>query len=541
MSKIVITGKEAREKLVKGVNIVADTVKSTLGPKGKNSIIMKNGSSPLITNDGATIAKEIIPLKDNTENVGAQLIVDASSKTNKEAGDGTTTTSILTQSLINSGLEEIKNGADPINLRKGMNHVTKELVRLLKEESKNIDSNDDIKKIATISSGSEEIGSLISEAYEKIGKNGAITTEDSKTNKTTIDIKDGYRLYKGMATQYLFDQGKTTMSIEDTAILVTSGKVDSIQSLAPMLNEISQQGRKLVIFADSFSETVLNLLIVNHLRGLQVFAVEPSGYANGKFDSLSDIAVITGAKYFDQNKGIDYKTATMNDLGMAKQVKINSDIETLIIGGMGEPEEIQQRVDEVRNLLDDSNLSDNDKTRINNRIANLSKGIAIISVGSPSSIELEDLKLRLEDALCSVKSSIEEGIVPGAGSTFIRIAEKYSKETELITADSSFFAGEKIVLNSVRSLLVQILRNADYDESKIDEIVSRVKEGKELYNLEKDEFEDISTALVFDPTKVERISLETAVSIASTVLTSDSIIIEEPEDKTQFIMQAPMA
>lgn len=541
MSKIVITGKEAREKLVKGVNIVADTVKSTLGPKGKNSIIMKNGSSPLITNDGATIAKEIIPLKDNTENVGAHLIVDASSKTNKEAGDGTTTTSILTQSLINSGLEEIKNGADPINLRKGMNHVTKELVRLLKEESKNIDSNDDIKKIATISSGSEEIGSLISEAYEKIGKNGAITTEDSKTNKTTIDIKDGYRLYKGMATQHLFDQGKTTMSIEDTAILVTSGKVDSIQSLAPMLNEISQQGRKLVIFADSFSETVLNLLIVNHLRGLQVFAVEPSGYANGKLDSLSDIAVITGAKYFDQNKGIDYKTATMNDLGMAKQVKINSDIETLIIDGMGEPEEIQQRVDEVRNLLDDSNLSDNDKTRINNRIANLSKGIAIISVGSPSSIELEDLKLRLEDALCSVKSSIEEGIVPGAGSTFIRIAEKYSKETELITADSSFFAGEKIVLNSVRSLLVQILRNADYDESKIDEIVSRVKEGKELYNLEKDEFEDISTALVFDPTKVERISLETAVSIASIVLTSDSIIIEEPEDKTQFIMQAPMA
>ena len=308
-----------------------------------------------------------------------------------------------------------------------------------------------------------------------------------------------------------------------------------------MLNEISQQGGKLVIFADSFSETVLNLLIVNHLRGLQVFAVEPSGYANGKLDSLSDIAVITGAKYFDQNKGIDYKTATMNDLGMAKQVKINSDIETLIIGGMGEPEEIQQRVDEVRNLLDDSNLSDNDKTRINNRIANLSKGIAIISVGSPSSIELEDLKLRLEDALCSVKSSIEEGIVPGAGSTFIRIAEKYSKETELITADSSFFAGEKIVLNSVRSLLVQILRNADYDESKIDEIISRVKEGKELYNLEKDEFEDISTALVFDPTKVERISLETAVSIASTVLTSDSIIIEEPEDKTQFIMQAPMA
>lgn len=539
MSKLILTGEEAREKLIKGVNTVADVVKSTLGPKGRNVIINKNGSEPLITNDGATIAKEI-SLKDDFENVGAQLVINASSKTNKEAGDGTTTTAILTQRLINEGINEIKNGVDPIELRKGMNFAAENLVRLLKEESKEVSSSEDIKKIATISSGNEEIGALIADAFDKIGKNGAITTEESKTNKTTIEIKDGYRLYKGMASPYLFEEGKTTMDITDAAILVTSSKVDNIQSIAPMLNEIAQQGGKLVIFAESFSDTVMNLLVVNHYRGLQVFAVEPSGYAAGKIDCLSDIAVVTGAKFFSQDKGLDYKEATIGDLGMAKQVKITSDIETLVIGGMGDKDKVDARIKEVKDLLEDKNLTENDKTRINNRIANLSKGIAVISVGSSSSVELEEIKLRLEDALCSVKSSLEEGIVPGAGSTFIKIAEKYVKENETVSVDSSFYAGERIVLNSVKSLLEQILKNADYTDNKIEEIANKVKEGKELYNLEEEKFENIENALVFDPTKVERTSLQTAVSIASTVLTADSIIVEEPEDKTQFIMQAPM-
>lgn len=540
MSKLILSGDEARQKLIKGVNTVADVVKSTLGPKGRNVIIKKNGTAPLITNDGATIAKEI-SLKDEFEDVGAQLVINASSKTNKEAGDGTTTTAILTQSLINEGMKEIKKGVDPIDLRKGMNYAAKELIKLLKDESKEISSDEDIRKIATISSGNDEIGSLIAEAYSKIGKNGAITTEESKTNKTTIEIKDGYRLYKGMVSPYLFDQGKTTIDITDAAILVTSSKVDNIQLIAPVLNEIAQQGGKLVIFAESFSSQIIDLLVVNHLRGLQVFAVEASGYGAGKIDTLSDIAVITGATFFNQDKGLDYKTATINDLGMAKQVKINSDIETLVIGGMGEPEEIENRVQEVKDLLNDKNLTENDITRINNRIANLSNGIAVISVGSSSNVELEELKLRLEDALCSVKSSLEEGIVPGAGSTFIRIAQKYIKENESVSCDSGFYAGEKIVLDSVKSLLGQILKNADYSDNKIEEIISKVKEGNELYNLESEIFENIENALVFDPTKVERVSLETAVSIASTVLTSDSIITEEPEDKTQFVMQAPIA
>lgn len=537
MSKLILLGNEARQKLIKGVDSVANVVKSTLGPKGRNVIIMKNGTTPLITNDGATIAKEI-SLKDNFENVGAQLIISASSKTNKEAGDGTTTTAILTQSLINKGMKAIENGVDPINLRKDMNTTAKKLVKMLKRESKEISNEGDIKKIATISSGSTEIGSLIAEAYSKIGKNGAITTEDSKTNNTTVEIKDGYRLYKGMISPYLFDQGKTSIDITDAAILVTSSKFDNIQLIAPVLNEIAQQGGKLVIFAESFSTQVIDLLVVNHLRGLQVFAVEASGYGTGKVDTLSDIAVITGAKFFNQDKGLDYKTATINDLGMAKQVKINSDIETLVIGGAGEPIEISDRVEEVRNLLNDKTLSDNDITRINNRIANLSNGIAVISVGSSSNVELEEIKLRLEDALCSVKSSLEEGIVPGSGSTFIKIAQKYINRK--LKSNSELTSGEMIVLESVQSLLEQILKNAEYSNEQIEEIVAKVKEGKELYNLENEKFEKVRKAKVFDPTKVERVSLETAVSIASTVLASDSIITEEPEDKTQFIMQAPI-
>lgn len=536
MSKLILSGKEANEKLVKGVNVVADVVKSTLGPKGRNVIIKKNGAAPLITNDGATIAKEI-SLKDNFEDVGAQLVIDASSKTNKEAGDGTTTTAVLTQSLINSGIKEIENGIDPIDLRKGMNTAVIGLTELLKQESKEISSDEDIKKIAAISSGSEEIGSLIAEAYSKIGKNGAITTEDSKTNKTTVEIKDGYRLYKGMASPYLFEPGKSSIDITDAAILVTSAKVDNIQLIAPVLNEIAQQGGKLVIFAESFTSQIIDLLVVNHLRGLQVFAIEASGYGTGKTDTLSDIAVITGAKFFNPDKGLDYKEATINDLGMAKQVKVNSDIETLVIGGMGEPNEIENRVNEVRSLLDDKNLNEHDITRINNRIANLSNGIAVISVGSSSNVELEELKLRLEDALCSVKSSLEEGIVPGAGSTFIKLSALY----KIVNGSKSFELGQKIVLDSISSLLNQILLNADYSEDRIKEIIDKVKEGKELYNLATESFEDIQNALVFDPTKVERVSLSTAVSIASTVLTSDSIITEEPEDKTQFVMQAPIA
>lgn len=537
MSKLILSGEESREKLIKGINSVADTVKVTLGPKGRNVIIKKQGAAPLITNDGATIAKEI-SLKDEFEDVGAQLVIEASSKTNKEAGDGTTTTAILTQELINKGSEAIEKGIDPIDLRKGMNEAAKELVNSLKEISKDIEGEKDIQKIATISSGNEEIGALIAEAYSKIGKEGAITTEDSKTNKTTVEVKDGYRLYKGMVSPYLFDQGKTSMTLDDAAILVTSSKVDNLQVIAPLLGEVQQSGGKLVIFAESFTNQIIDLLVVNHLRGLQVFAVEASGYGAGKTETLSDIAVMTGAKFFNADQSLMYKDATLDDLGLAKQVKINSDIETLVIGGAGDPEKIASQVETIkRTIEEDKNLNDHDKTRLHNRIANLVNGIAVISVGSSSNVELEELKLRLEDALCSVKSSIEEGIVPGAGSTFIRLAKNYKYKE----GSSAFVAGQEIVLQSITGLLNQILVNADLDEKTRNDIIEKVKSEDKLYNLEKGEYEELDNTLVFDPTKVERISLETAVSIASVVLTSESIITEEPEDKTQFIMQAPIA
>lgn len=537
MAKSILTGADAQEKLFKGINTVADVVKSTLGPKGRNVIIKRNGQSPLITNDGATIAKEI-SLKDEFEDVGAQVIKEASLKTNKEAGDGTTTTAILTQKLINTGSQLIKDGIDPIELKAGMDKAVTELVRLLKDESKKIESSEDIKKIATISSGSELIGNLISEAYDKIGKEGAITAEESKTNTTSIEIKEGYRVPVGLIPSF-YEVGKDVIDLEDVAIITTASKVDTLQPFANLLTEIGNQGGKCIIFAESFTNPVLDALIINHIRGLQVFGVNLSNLPD-KLEVLEDISSATGSKLFNQEKGILHKDITMDDLGMARKAKLKREEETLLIDCLGTEEAKQSRVEQIKHEMEENkSLTDQEKTRLTKRISSLNKGIAIINLGSSSELELGDLKLRVEDALCSVKSSLEEGIVTGAGSTFIRLVNRYNKCVEAdehISRD--FCTGMKLVFDSVSSLLKQILENAQYPENKIKEIIDTVINDDKVYNLVTDKFEDVETTTVFDPAKVERVSLETSVSVASQVLISSTIITEEKDDRGDLILKA---
>lgn len=539
MPKSILTGNEAREKLFKGINLVADTVKSTLGPKGRNVIIKRAGQTPLITNDGATIAKEI-SLKDEFEDVGAQVIKEASLKTNKEAGDGTTTTAILTQSLINEGSKFIEEGADPIELRNGMYNAVDSLVRLLKEDSKKIENSEDIKKIATISSGSDLIGSLIAEAYDKIGKDGAITAEESKTNKTSIEIKEGYRVPVGTLPAYHeITDGKDTLDLEDVGIIVTTSKVDTLQPFANILNQIGQQGGKCIIFAESFSNPVIDALIVNYMRGLHVIGIDLSNCPD-KNETLKDISIVTGAKLFCQEKGILHKTITMDDLGLASRVKLKKETEVLLMNCGGTKEAKEERIEQIRHELDENkSLNESERLRLVKRISSLTNGIAIINLGSSSELELGDLKLRVEDALCSVKSSLEEGIVTGAGSTFIRLVNQNNRVTEADPSISQSFAqGQKLVFDSVSSLLKQILINAQYTENKINDIIDTVVSEDKVYNLVTDTFDDIDKTTVFDPAKVERVSLETAVSVASQVLISETIITEEQENRGDIILEA---
>lgn len=539
MAKSVLFGNEGTEKLIKGIDTVANMVKITLGPKGKNVVISKGNSTPLITNDGATIAKEII-LKDPAENTGAGVIKSASEKTNKEAGDGTTTTAILTQTLINEGMKLIENGTDSIGMRTGMMNATARIVDGIKRQSKKIESSEDIKKIATISSGSDTIGSLIAEAYDTIGKDGAITVEESKSNTTSIEIKEGYKVV-GSPSQWYFDDGngslKQTIELDNAGILVSASKIDNLTPFVDVLNEIGQQGGKLVIFAESISTQVINSLLMNYLRGLQVYAVDLSNLPD-KVDTLTDIAIATGAKLFNTEKGVLYKDITSNDLGMAMKVKFKRDEETLLIDCQGNKEEKEKRVQEIKTRIEeDKSITDSQKTLFMKRISGLNKGIAVINLGTSSEMELEELKLRVEDALCSVKSSLEEGIVSGAGSTFIRIVEDLKKDGDTMTTASEY-DGERLVYDSVSSLLVQILKNADYPDAKIEEVTHEVAKSGKVYNLVTEQYEHPDTTNVFDPAKVERLSLETAVSTASTVLTTGGIIFDEAKKTGDLVLEA---
>ena len=536
MAKEVLLGKESIEKIKKGLNTVADAVKVTLGPKGRNILIAKGSSTPLITNDGATIAKEI-NLKDPQENAGAQVIIKASDETNKEAGDGTTTTAILTQKIFNAGFDKIEEGLDPIDLRAGMNTAMNNIVEGLKDESKPIEGSEDIKKIATISSGSELIGDLITEAYDKIGKEGAIAIEESKSNKTSIEIKQGYRIPVGLVPTFfdIGNSGKANMDLDNVAIIVSASKIDIITpKMGAVLNEVATNGDKILIIAESISDGVMGTLIYNNMKGLPVYGLQLESVPD-KLDILKDIAIVTGAKLFDSEKGISLNDITTNDLGLANKVKLKRETETILMDYQGNEEEKEERIAAIKDELENNpSLNDNEKKRLGARISTLNQGVAVINLGSSSEVELGELKLRVEDALCSVKSSLEEGIVSGAGSAYIRVVN----QLEMDSGSDAYTVGQEIVFDAASSLLEQILENAQYSKEKINDILNEAEQSGNVYNLLKDEFEDPETTNVFDPTKVERLALQKAVSTASSLLVTSGMITEEPETTGDIVLKA---
>lgn len=536
MAKEVLLGKESIEKIKKGLNTVADAVKVTLGPKGRNILIAKGSSTPLITNDGATIAKEI-NLKDPQENAGAQVIIKASDETNKEAGDGTTTTAILTQKIFNAGFDKIEEGLDPIDLRAGMNTAMNNIVEGLKDESKPIEGSEDIKKIATISSGSELIGDLITEAYDKIGKEGAIAIEESKSNKTSIEIKQGYRIPVGLVPTFfdIGNSGKANMDLDNVAIIVSASKIDVITpKMGAVLNEVATNGDKILIIAESISDGVMGTLIYNNMKGLPVYGLQLESVPD-KLDILKDIAIVTGAKLFDSEKGISLNDITTNDLGLANKVKLKRETETILMDYQGNEEEKEERIAAIKDELENNpSLNETEKKRLGARISTLNQGVAVINLGSSSEVELGELKLRVEDALCSVKSSLEEGIVSGAGSAYIRVVN----QLEMDSGSDAYTVGQEIVFDAASSLLEQILENAQYSKEKINDILNEAEQSGNVYNLLKDEFEDPETTNVFDPTKVERLALQKAVSTASSLLVTSGMITDEPETTGDIVLKA---
>lgn len=536
MGKEVLLGEESIKKIKKGLDTVADAVKVTLGPKGRNILISKANGVPLITNDGATIAKEI-NLKDPQENSGAQVIIKASDETNKEAGDGTTTTAILTQQIFNDGFKAIEEGTDPIDLRNGMNKAMENIIEGLKQESKPIENNEDIKKIATISSGSDLIGDLITEAYDKIGKEGAITIEESKINKTSIEIKQGYKIPAGLVPAYfdIGNRGKSTMDLDNVAILVSASKLDVITpALGGVLNEVAQSGDKILIIAESISDGVMGTLIYNNSRGMPVYGLQ-LGSMPDRDDILKDIAIVSGAKLFDPEKGISLNNITINDLGMANKVKLKRDTETLLMDYQGDESQKEERIAVIKDELENNpSLTDNEKKRLESRISTLNEGVAVINLGGSSEVELGELKLRVEDALCSVKSSLEEGIVSGAGSAYIRIV----KNLEMDEGSEAYRKGQSIVFKAVQSLLKQILQNAQYSEDKIKSVMDEAISTGKVYNLIDEKFEDPEATKVFDPTKVERLALQKAVSTAASLLVTSGMITEEPQTTGDLVLQA---
>lgn len=539
-AKEIIYGKDARQKLVNGINKLSDAVKVTLGPKGRNVVLQKQYGSPVVTNDGVTIAKEI-ELKDKIENVGAQLVKDASSKANEISGDGTTTTAVLVQEMINKGIKFIEDeNVDPVSLRKGMLSVSADLDTELVDLSTPITDVNDIEKVAAISSGDPVIGKYIADAYDRVSKDGSITVEESKSTTTDVEIKEGLRIKKGLASVYFSDgpdkEGEAL--IENPVIAITAGKL-TIQEAVNLLNYVArgmqaQRITKLFIIASEYEKDALDVLVVNRLNvGIPVTAIEAPGYGDDKKEILKDIAIVTGAKVFDPDNG-DPITQTIDELsfGQAKKIKVSKD-ETLIIEGAGDQAEVEQRSNDLKALHESIQKEANpDKYklgRLEDRIANLTGGIAVINVGAMTEVELKEKYLRVEDALNATKCAVDEGIIAGGGLAYL-IAGNNINKTREASDNKDFEKGVQLVLDSIKSPAKQIAINAGIDP---DEVINKIssEDYKVGYNAETGKYEDLLQSGVIDPVKVTRNALKTAVSIASTVLTAETVVAEEPEDK----------
>lgn len=537
MAKDIKFGEDARKALQSGVDQLANTVKVTLGPKGRNVVLDKKYGAPLITNDGVTIAKEV-ELEDPFENMGAQLVKEVATKTNDVAGDGTTTATVLAQALVREGLKNVTAGANPMIVRKGMAKAVDAAVEKIVENSKAIDGKNDIARVASISAADETVGELIAEAMEKVTNNGVITVEESKTADTYSEIVEGMQFDRGYITPYMVtDTEKMEAVIDDAYILITDKKISNIQEILPLLEQIVQAGKKLVIVAEDIEGEALSTLIVNKLRGtFTCVAVKAPGFGDRRKEMLQDIAILTGGQVISEELGLDLKETQVDQLGRARQVKVTKE-ETIIVDGMGDKNEIDARVHQIKAQIDET-TSEFDKEKLQERLAKLSGGVAVIKVGAATEVEMKEKKLRIEDALAATRAAVEEGIVAGGGTAYINALP--AVESLMNTLDGDEKTGAQIVLNALEEPVRQIAFNAGVEGSVI---VNKIKDSETGigYNALTGEYMDMLKNGVVDPTKVTRSALQNASSIASMILTTESVVADKPDPQADAAAAAAMA
>ena len=526
MAKEIKYGVDARKALESGVNQLADTVRVTLGPKGRNVVLDKSFGTPLITNDGVTIAKEI-ELADPFENMGAQILKEVATKTNDVAGDGTTTATVLAQAMINEGMKNLAAGANPIVLRKGMKKATDEAVKAIAEMSQPISGKDQIARVAAISASSDEVGEMVADAMEKVTNDGVITIEESKTMKTELDLVEGMQFDRGYVSAYMCtEMEKMEANLDDPYILITDKKISNINDILPLLEQIVKTGAKLLIIAEDIEGEALTTLIVNKLRGtFSVVGVKAPGYGDRRKEMLKDIAILTGGSVISDELGLDLKDATMDQLGRAKSVKVQKE-NTIIVDGLGDKTEIANRIAQIKAQIEETK-SDFDREKLQERLAKLSGGVAVIRVGAATETEMKEAKLRMEDALAATKAAVEEGIIAGGGSAYVHAAEKVAAVVNGLEGDEK--TGGRIILKALEAPLFHIVTNAGLEGSVI---VNKVKElpagmGFDAY---KEEYVDMIQAGILDPAKVTRSALQNATSVASTLLTTESVVANIKEE-----------
>ena len=529
MAKEIKHSADARQAMVDGVNKLADTVKVTLGPKGRNVLLDRSYGAPQITNDGVTIAQEI-ELEDTFENMGAQLVVEVASKTNDIAGDGTTTATVLTQAIVEEGMKNVVAGANPVGIRRGIEKATEQAVEALQEISTKVDSSESIEQIAAISSGDSEVGAIIADAMERVGSDGVITIEESQSIETTLDVVEGMQFDRGYLSQYMVtDNEKMEADLENPYILITDQKISNVQDIVPLLESIMQQNRPLLVIADDVEGEALPTLILNKIRGtLDVTAVKAPGFGDRRKGILEDIAILTGATVITEDLGLDLKDTTVDQLGSASRVTVTKD-DTVIVEGAGEKEMIEQRVALLRAQAEET-TSSFDKEKLQERIAKLAGGVAVISVGAATETEIKERKLRIEDALNASRAAVEEGIIPGGGTAYINILEKVAE----MDAEGDERTGVNIILRALEEPVRQIAKNAGVDGGVIIERLKNSEKGIG-FNAMTGELVDMIDAGIIDPTKVTRSALQNAASVSALLLTTEAAVATIPEP------EAPMA
>jgi len=533
MAKQIKYGEDARRLLETGVNQLADTVKVTLGPKGRNVVLDKKFGSPVITNDGVTIAKEI-ELEDPFENMGAQLVKEVATKTNDVAGDGTTTATLLAQAIIREGLKNVAAGANPMVIKKGILKAVEQSVGSLKELSNPISGTKAIAQVASISAGDEEIGKLIAEAMEKVGNDGVITVEESKTMKTELAVVEGMQFDRGYASAYMVtDTDKMEAALDEPMVLITDKKISNIQEILPILEQVVQQGKKLLIIAEEVEGEALATLVVNKLRGtFTCVAVKAPGFGDRRKAMLQDIAILTGGQVISEEIGLDLKEAKMEMLGKARQIKVDKE-NTTIVEGSGDPSEIKARINSIKAQIEET-TSDYDREKLQERLAKLAGGVAVIQVGAATETEMKESKMRIEDALAATRAAVEEGIVPGGGVASLHAAKAVAKGIDNLEGDIK--TGMQIVMRALEEPVRQIAANAGLEGSVIVDKIKSANDTNYGYDAAKNEYGDMVAKGIIDPTKVTRSAIQNAASIASMLLTTESIVTDIPEENSAAAM-----